>query len=74
MTGQKQNRTVEALKDDIQRHVALTLGSDPFPPRKEHYYLGLCYTVRDRLVEKWLDTQRSYYDAITKQEIGRAHV
>ena len=67
MTGQKQNRTVEALKDDIQRHVALTLGSDPFPPRKEHYYLGLCYTVRDRLVEKWLDTQRSYYDAITKR-------
>jgi starch phosphorylase len=61
------NPTVEKLKDDIQRHVALTLGSDPYPPRQGHYYLGLCYSVRDRLVAKWLETQRSYYDSITKR-------
>lgn len=67
MTNQKQNQIVEDLKDDIQRHVALTMGSDPFPPRKEHYYLGLCYSVRDRLLTKWLETQRSYYDSITKR-------
>ncbi len=67
MTTAEQNQIVETLKNDIQRHVALTLGSDPFPPRKERYYLGLCYSVRDRLVEKWLETQRSYYDSITKR-------
>lgn len=61
------NAVVDTLKDDIQRHVALTLGSDPYPPRKERYYLGLCYSIRDRLQEKWLDTQRSYYDSISKR-------
>ncbi len=59
--------TVQALKDDIQRHVALTLGSDPFPPRQERYYLGLCYSVRDRLLGRWLETQRGYYDSISKR-------
>lgn len=62
-----QTQTIQTLKDDIQRHVALTLGSDPFPPRKDRYYLGLCYSVRDRLLEKWIDTQRGYYDSITKR-------
>jgi starch phosphorylase len=67
MTAPETNQTVELLKDDIQRHVALTLGSDPFPPRQGHYYLGLCYSVRDRLVRQWLETQRSYYDSIAKR-------
>ena len=67
MTTPEINQTVETLKDDIQRHVALTLGSDPYPPRQGHYYLGLCYSVRDRLVSRWLETQRSYYDSITKR-------
>lgn len=58
---------IESLKNDIQRHVALTLGSDPFPPRKERYYLGLCHSVRDRLLSRWLETQRAYYDSITKR-------
>ncbi|HCF04908.1 MAG TPA: glycogen phosphorylase, partial [Desulfomicrobiaceae bacterium] len=58
---------VQALKEDIQRHVAHTLGGDPDPPRKGRYFLGLCYSVRDRLVTKWLETQRSFYDHISKR-------
>ncbi|MBC7356738.1 MAG: glycogen/starch/alpha-glucan phosphorylase, partial [Desulfomicrobiaceae bacterium] len=58
---------VQALKEDIQRHVAHTLGGDPYPPRKGRYFLGLCYSVRDRLVTKWLETQRSFYDTISKR-------
>lgn len=65
--SEQSEQIVQTLKDDIQRHVALTLGSDPFPPRKERYYLGLCYSVRDRLLGKWLETQRAYYDSITKR-------
>ncbi len=60
-------QTVETLKDDIQRHVSMTLGSDPYPPRQGHYFLGLCYSVRERLLAKWLETQRSYYDSISKR-------
>ncbi len=58
---------VQALKEDIQRHVAHTLGGDPYPPRKGRYFFGLCYSVRDRLVTKWIETQRSFYDTITKR-------
>jgi starch phosphorylase len=67
MTNPETNQVVESLKDDIQRHVALTLGSDPYPPRQWQYYLGLCYSMRDRLLGKWLETQRAYYDSITKR-------
>lgn len=67
MSKSDREQTIQVLKDDIQKHVALTLGSDPFPPRKEQYYQGLCYSVRDRLLGKWLETQRGYYDSITKR-------
>ncbi|MDY0273813.1 MAG: glycogen/starch/alpha-glucan phosphorylase [Desulfomicrobium sp.] len=67
MMTANQELTVQTLKDDIQRHIALTLGSDPYPPRKDRYYLGLCRSVRDRLLAKWLETQRGYYDSITKR-------
>ena len=44
-----------------------TMGNDFYPPRKETYYKGLAYTVRDRLVKQWLNSQRSYYDRSAKR-------
>ncbi|MBU4012445.1 MAG: glycogen/starch/alpha-glucan phosphorylase [Proteobacteria bacterium] len=57
----------KSLEQDIKRHIMLTLGNDYFAPKKSLYYKGLAYSVRDRLIERWLKTQRSYYDKITKR-------
>jgi starch phosphorylase len=60
-------RRQETLEADIKRHVVSTMGQDPNPPRRFPYYCGLAYSVRDRLIDLWLKTQRAYYDVMTKR-------
>jgi starch phosphorylase len=43
------------------------LGNDFNPPRRDTYYNGLAYCVRDRLIERWLSDQRLYYDTHAKR-------
>jgi starch phosphorylase len=57
----------KSFEQDIERHIMLTLGDDYLAPKRSSYYKGLAYGVRDRLIERWLKTQRSYYDKITKR-------
>ena len=57
----------DSLKHDIQRHVMSSLGYDCQPPRRFPYYKGLAYAMRDRLIERWLMTQRAYYDTVAKR-------
>ncbi|MFA4916504.1 MAG: glycogen/starch/alpha-glucan phosphorylase [Syntrophales bacterium] len=60
--------TVKAtLKDDIRRHILFTLGNDPEKPDLYSIYMGLAYCVRDRLIERWVKTQRSLYDTLAKR-------
>jgi len=49
------------LLSDMHRNIVSTLGNDFYPPRKDTYYGGLAYSVRERLVDRWLKTQRAYY-------------
>ena len=55
------------LNEDIQHHIMTTMGNDFYPPRKDTYYKGLAYSVRDRLVKRWLNSQRSFYDRSAKR-------
>ncbi len=64
--GEKKEKT-PALLDNIQKHIVTLLGNDYRPPRKDTYYNGLAYFVRDELVKQWLEGQRSYYDAHAKR-------
>lgn len=57
----------ETLAGDIRRHILSNLGSDVYPPRKYHNFNGLAYSIRDRLINIWLNTQHSYYDAMVKR-------
>ena len=51
----------EDLGNSIKRHIVFVLGNDFQPPRKDTYYSGLAYCVRDRLIERWLSGQRLAY-------------
>lgn len=59
--------TSQDLKNDILRHIQFTLGSDPHRPDRFSCFLGLAYSIRDRLVQRWLTTQRSLYDTMSKR-------
>lgn len=52
---------------DIKRHIVTTAGNDFQPPRKDTYYKGLAYTVRDHLMRQWIASQRDFYDQKAKR-------
>jgi starch phosphorylase len=55
------------LKESVLRHILFTLGSDYQVTGQLAYFRGLAYSIRDRLIERWIKTQRSYYHAQTKR-------
>ncbi|MFH0726418.1 MAG: glycogen/starch/alpha-glucan phosphorylase [Pseudomonadota bacterium] len=57
----------DALKMDILRHIRSSLGNDPGKPDKYACFMGLAFSVRDRLIDRWIRTQRALYDTIAKR-------
>lgn len=55
------------LTDEIRRHIWLSLGRDPEKPNRHACFMGLAYAVRDRLIYRWIRTQRSQYDTLSKR-------
>jgi len=51
----------------IQRHIIAMLGNDYLPPRKDTYYKGLAFYIRDSIIKRWLSAQRSYYNTRAKR-------
>ncbi|MEK6704878.1 MAG: glycogen/starch/alpha-glucan phosphorylase [Bdellovibrionota bacterium] len=49
------------LQCSYMRHIQYTLVKDKYSATKADLYRALAYSVRDLLVEGWLDTQQSYY-------------
>ncbi|MFH1998385.1 MAG: glycogen/starch/alpha-glucan phosphorylase [Planctomycetota bacterium] len=62
-----ENDSAEKLLEDIQRHITYTLGNDGSVPRKDTYFNGLAYSVRDRLLKSWIEGQRAYYNKNAKR-------
>jgi glycogen phosphorylase len=58
---------METLADDIRRHIVTTLGNEIYGQSHFRYFNGLAYSIRDRLIQAWLDTQRAYYDGLVKR-------
>jgi len=59
--------TVAGLKRDIVRHIVSSLGSDYARRSAYNYYHGLALAVRDRMIDQWIKTQRSYYEDQSKR-------
>lgn len=58
---------IESQKAAIRYQILSMLGNDAHPPRKDTYYKGLAYFVRAHIIERWLKSQRSYYDNNSKR-------
>jgi len=48
-------------------HLEYTLGKDKYSASRYDIYNALAYAVRDRMVERWLDTQQTYYNSDQKR-------
>lgn len=53
--------TAADLQRSFLRHLQYTLVKDKYTATKADLYHALAYAVRDVLVNRWLDTQQSYY-------------
>ncbi len=52
--------TMRIIKSFLE-HIEYTLGKDKYTAVDRDIFNALSYAVRDRLVERWLDTQQDYY-------------
>ncbi len=60
-------RPAETLKQDILRHVLFSLGRDNAHPDRQTVFRALAMALRDRLVEKWIESQREIYARSSKR-------
>ncbi|HET8654445.1 MAG TPA: glycogen/starch/alpha-glucan phosphorylase [Longimicrobiaceae bacterium] len=57
--GRRSTRA-DALKHAISDHITYTLARDRAAASDRDVYLGTAWSIRDRLAERWADTQRRY--------------
>ncbi len=57
----------EGIRNGIISHLVSSKGRDPERSNKADVYQALAYTMRDFLVKKWIETQRSYYSGGKKR-------
>jgi glycogen phosphorylase len=55
------------LRDAISRHLTYTIGKDEFAASRRDWLYALSRAVRDRLIERWMDTTRRTYSQDAKR-------
>jgi len=48
-------------------HMEYTLGKDRYTALKRDVYIALSYSVRERMISRWMDTQQAYYNEDPKR-------
>lgn len=75
MTDQKIDQVTETTELDslmlviksFLEHLEYSLGKDKFSATRADIFNAIAYSIRDRMVENWLDTQQSYYNEDQKR-------
>jgi glycogen phosphorylase len=62
-------RAKDAFQAAFFRHLQLSLGKDKYSATAYDRYLAVAYAVRDRLIERWIQTQHTYY----RQDVKRIY-
>ena len=52
---------VNTIKRSLANRLTYSIGKDPLTATERDWFHALSYTVRDRLMERWMETMRSYY-------------
>ena len=59
--SEPQRVSTAKIKEFVLRHLHYTLGKDVYSATKRDWFVSAVFTVRDYLMEKWLETHRSYH-------------
>ncbi|MCK9183550.1 MAG: glycogen/starch/alpha-glucan family phosphorylase, partial [Fibrobacteraceae bacterium] len=59
--------TVEAFKKAFTDHIRHTLARDEHTVTDHEKFLAVAYAVRDRLIDRWIKTQETYYEKDVKR-------
>jgi starch phosphorylase len=59
----------EAFVKSFNQHLRHTLARDQYEAADYEKFLAIAYTVRDRLIDRWIKTQQTYY----KQNVKRVY-
>jgi glycogen phosphorylase len=51
----------KSLQRSVSNCLVYSIGKDPFTATDRDWLHALCEVVRDRLIERWMETQRGYY-------------
>jgi len=57
----------ESIKHSLAHRLEYTAGKDAYTATERDWYNVAAYVVRDRLMERWMETQRTYYRAHAKR-------
>ena len=58
---------ISGLRDAISRHLTYTIGKDEFAASPRDWLYALSRAVRDRLIERWMNTTRRTYSQDAKR-------
>jgi len=58
---------VEGIKQSLIDHLQYSVGKDPMLATSRDWFLAAAFAVRDRLIGRWMETQRGYYDHDAKR-------
>ncbi|MBN1412790.1 MAG: glycogen/starch/alpha-glucan phosphorylase [Spirochaetales bacterium] len=58
---------VESLKKSFINHLVYSLAKDQYSATSLDLYQALSLTVRDMLIERWIETQQTYYEKDAKR-------
>jgi len=51
----------KSIQRSVSNHLVYTIGKDPFTATDHDWMMAFSHVVRDRLIERWMETQRNYY-------------
>ena len=61
MRDRRVENTVQGLKEDFAWHLRYTLAKYDGKATPRDQYTAFAYAIRDRIVERWMDTQERYH-------------
>jgi len=57
----------DSLRHSLANRLIYSLGKDPITATNRDWFHTTAYAVRERLIERWMETMRSYYDSDAKR-------
>lgn len=66
-TNPPKGRDIESIQDSFVNHMEYSLGKDEYSATDHDLYSSMALTARDRLIERWIETQQSYYKTKAKR-------